>query len=121
MFSGKTEELMRRAHRHIIAGRGVHAIKHVKDCDRYEVNHIASHNGKVLPCVVSDDLMGVEDTDRPVIVVDEIQFFPDNTWAKLSFWCQAGKRVIVSGLDMNYMGVPFAPTVWCLGVASSVT
>lgn len=123
MFSGKTEELLRRVRRAQIARQSVQIFKPRLD-DRYGVQQIATHYGQVgAPAVVADGsadlLRQVEDAVR-VIAVDEVQFFDDRIVDVCIYLAHIGKRVIVSGLDQDYRGNPFEPMPQLMALAVQV-
>ena len=122
MFSGKTEELIRRLRRAQIARQKVQVFKPAIDV-RYAEEAIASHNGLQLQAIpVSDcaDLRSRIDPQVDVVAIDEVQFFE----AAIVDLCQeladSGKRVICAGLDMDFRGEPFGPMPQLLAVAEMV-
>jgi thymidine kinase len=122
MFSGKTEELIRRLRRAQIARQRVAIIKPEIDM-RYSNRHIVSHSGVSLPSITVNSarqiLDHVEDVD--VIGIDEAQFF-DNDLANIcEHLANLGYRVIVAGLDQDYLGNPFDPIPQLLAVAEYIT
>jgi thymidine kinase len=124
MFSGKTEELIRRLKRVKIAHQRVEIVKPKIDT-RYDKAKIVSHDSNYIlstPVTHSADILAlVENTDIEVLGVDEAQFFD----AGLTDVCQKlavkGVRVIVAGLDMDYLGKPFGPIPHLLAVAEYIT
>ena len=110
MFSGKSEELIRRLRRAEIAGQRVLIVKPKLD-SRYDIGHVVSHAGaKMRAVAVSSpaDIPGlVEDYD--VIGVDEVQFFAPEILLILDGLVEQGMRVIASGLDQDFRGLPFGP------------
>lgn len=119
MFSGKTEELIRRIRRHKIAGRSVAVFK--PDIDtRYSTNLVVSHNGAEIECysITKDD---VPDTD--VIGIDEIQLFEFPEIMQHWVWNRVseGKVAIVAGLDMTFRREPFKPLPNLLATAHEIT
>jgi thymidine kinase len=111
MFSGKTEELIRRVKRAQIARQKVQVFKPILDA-RYQAERVSSHDGLHWDAVAVHDARQVlslieEGTD--VIAIDEVQFFD---W-KIADVCQEladqGRRVILAGLDMDFRGEPFGP------------
>lgn len=109
MYSGKSEELMRRLRRAQIAGRSTVLIKPMID-NRYSDEDVVSHNGLKMPAIAldTDDLEGFYDVagDYQVVGVDEIQFFGE--WAQMAVNAIAEyKTIIVSGLDMTFRQEPF--------------
>lgn len=122
MFSGKTEELIRRLRRAAIAELKVEVFKPKIDT-RYDENNIVSHDTSALlatPVGDSADLLGIS-PETSVVGVDEAQFFD----MELPTVCQElavrGIRVIVAGLDMDYRGQPFGPIPNMLAIAEYVT
>lgn len=122
MFSGKTEELIRRLNRAIIAKQKVEIFKPVID-KRYHHEHIVSHNETAIRSTpvnfASDILLLAGDCD--VVGIDEAQFFDDAIVEICNTLANSGKRVIVAGLDMDYEGRPFGPMPHLLAVAEFVT
>ena len=122
MFSGKTEELIRRLRRAQIAKQNVVIFKPRIDT-RYSSNHIVSHNEQLLPSIVIDhprEIL-VAGKDAQVIGVDEAQFFSPDLIDVCERLACAGKRVIVAGLDQDYRGKPFEPMPHLLSVAEYIT
>jgi thymidine kinase len=122
MFSGKTEELIRRLRRAQIAKQAVVIFKPRIDT-RYSANHIVSHNEQLLPSKVVDNpkeilAMG---KDAQVVGVDEAQFFTPDLIDVCEKLASMGKRVIVAGLDQDYRGKPFEPIPHLLSVAEYIT
>ncbi len=111
MFSGKTEELIRRARRAQIARQQVQVFKPALD-DRYGVEKLASHNGVSLDAVSVQDakqILGLVESDTHVVIIDEVQFFDWSISDVCNALADAGKRVIVAGLDTDFRGEPFGP------------
>jgi thymidine kinase len=109
MFSGKTEELIRRARRAQIARQEVQVFKPALD-DRYEVEKLASHNGVSLDAVGVEDarqILALVNPDTQVVIVDEAQFFDRSIVGVCGLLADGGKRVIVAGLDTSFRGEPF--------------
>ena len=110
MFSGKSEELIRRLRRAEIAGQRVLIVKPKID-SRYDIGHVVSHAGAKMRAVAVEspaDIPGlVEDYD--VIGVDEVQFFAPEIVLILDGLVEKGMRVLVSGLDQDFRGSPFGP------------
>lgn len=126
MFSGKTEELMRRLNRAEYARQNVLTIKHAID-NRSSYTCIVSHNGEernakpIGNCNDSlDTLLSLSTDDTDVIGIDEIQFFPIGTVEVISQFVAQGKRVIVSGLDMDFRGQPFGIVPILLSIADDI-
>ncbi|MTI20141.1 thymidine kinase [Fulvivirga sp. RKSG066] len=122
MFSGKTEELIRRLNRSIIAKQKVEIFKPVID-NRYHEDNVVSHNeNSIRSTAVSfanDILLLAGDCD--VVGVDEAQFFDAEIVSVCNKLANNGKRVIVAGLDMDFEGKPFGPMPNLLAVAEFVT
>jgi len=122
MFSGKTEELIRRLRRATIAKQRVQVFKPAID-DRYATKAIASHNGlqaNAIPVKDCDEIRARVDSDAGVIAIDEVQFFSDAVVALADDLANAGHRVICAGLDQDFRGVPFGPIPQLLAVAEKV-
>lgn len=122
MFSGKTEELIRRAKRAHIAGQRVIVVKPALD-KRYSDDEVVSHNDTALPSILVDtaDQIILLAGNARVICVDEAQFFDDRIVDVVNTLADDGKRVIVAGLDMDYLGKPFGPMPYLLAIAEYVT
>jgi thymidine kinase len=122
MFSGKTEELIRRIRRAQIARQRV-AIFKPKIDTRYSNDHIVSHSeAKLLSTVVecSDDILA-KAADAQVVGIDEGQFFDQRIVDVAEELANQGKRVIIAGLDQDYRGKPFEPMPQLLAVAEYIT
>ncbi len=122
MFSGKTEELIRRLRRAQIAKQKVKIFKPRIDA-RYSENSIVSHNEQSLPSILIDDINEVlaQADDAQVIGIDEAQFFNEGIVHICNLLASKGKRVIVAGLDQDYTGKPFDPIPQLLAVAEYIT
>lgn len=123
MFSGKTEELIRRLKRALIARQSVQAFKPAID-DRYDVHDIASHAGRRLEASAVrsvDDIRGQLRDDVEVVGIDEAQFFDASLVELCSSLAVRGVRVVVAGLDQDYLGRPFGPMPALLVEAEYVT
>ncbi len=122
MFSGKTEELIRRLNRSIIAGLKVEIFKPAIDV-RYDPEQVVSHDKKSIrstPVSFAEDIL-LMSADTMVIGIDEGQFFDHQLVAVATKLANMGKRVIVAGLDMDYQGRPFAPMDSLMAVSEYVT
>jgi thymidine kinase len=122
MFSGKTEELIRRLNRAIIARQKVEIFKPVID-KRYHDQHIVSHNERTIrstPVDFASDLLLLAG-HCDVVGIDEAQFFDPSIVDVCNALANAGKRVIVAGLDMDFEGKPFGSMPNLLAVAEFVT
>ena len=123
MFSGKTEELIRRLRRAQIAKQKVQVFKPVID-DRYGIQRITSHNGlfvEALPVKDASTILDLVEPDTTVVAVDEVQFFD---W-QISRVCEKlaarGMRVIAAGLDTDFRGEPFGPMPVLMAEAEEVS
>jgi thymidine kinase len=122
MFSGKTEELIRRLNRALIARQKVEIFKPKIDT-RYHVEKIISHNEREIrstPVNFANDILLLAG-DCDVVGIDEAQFFDESIIEVCNTLANSGKRVIVAGLDMDYEGKPFGPMPYLLAVAEFVT
>src|SRR5579872_252002 len=123
MFSGKSEELIRRLKRAEIARQRVQIFKPVID-QRYAHTDIVSHSGFELPSQVVHTAVDVFEMVQPrteVVGIDEGQFLGDGLVDICMRMADAGKRVIVTGLDTDYLGRPFEPMPRLLAVAEEIT
>lgn len=122
MFSGKTEELIRRLNRAIIAKQHVEIFKPSID-DRYHAEEVVSHNNKNISATTVDraeEILGLAG-ECHVVGIDEAQFFDDAIVDVCNQLANQGKRVIVAGLDMDYEGKPFGPMPFLMAIAEYVT
>ena len=122
MFSGKTEELIRRLRRAQIAQLNVKIFKPEID-KRYSENSIVSHNKNSLESIVVKNSQELYELARGVDVVgiDEAQFFDEGIVDVANKLANEGARVIIAGLDMDYRGKPFGPMPYLLAIAEFVT
>jgi thymidine kinase len=122
MFSGKTEELIRRIRRAQIAKLKVAIFKPRIDT-RYSESHIVSHDDQSIGSTVVDDAEEILKLarDAQVVGVDEGQFFKMNLVNVCEQLANEGKRVIVAGLDQDYRGKPFEPMPQLLSVAEYIS
>ena len=122
MFSGKTEELIRRLVRAQIAKKTVHIFKHSTD-NRYSEDYIVSHNKNRIKCHSLNDtnqIMYLSD-NIDIIGIDEAQFFDDSIIDVSNNLAKEGKRIIVAGLDRDYKAIPFGPMANLLTHADYIT
>jgi thymidine kinase len=122
MFSGKTEELIRRVKRADYAGQPFQLFKPRID-DRYDTDAIVSHDDSELPCIPVpgvEELRDRVEADVEVVAIDEVQFFGDEIIAVCDELADSGCRVVVAGLDLDYQGRPFPPVPELLAVAEYV-
>jgi thymidine kinase len=111
MFSGKSEELIKRLRRAQIAKRRVQIFKHGMDA-RYDATSIVSHSQMSLPGVaISEitDILKLVDDRTELVAIDEGQFFSNEIVDVANKLANQGKRVIVAGLDLDFLGQPFGP------------
>lgn len=123
MFSGKSEELIRRLRRAQIARQKVQIFKPKFD-NRYGEDEIVSHSAMRMSSgnvANSADLLNEVDADTEVVGIDEGQFFDDGLPAVCNALAGRGKRVIVAGLDQDYLGKPFEPMPQLLAIAEYIT
>lgn len=122
MFSGKTEELIRRIRRAEIAKQRVKVFKPKID-NRYSEFEIVSHNEQSYPSVVVEDADEIleKSFDVEVIGIDEAQFFDNNLIGICQNLADSGKRVIVAGLDQDYRALPFEPIPQLLAIAEYIS
>ena len=123
MFSGKSEELIRRLRRAQIARQRVQIFKPCIDA-RYSENHIVSHSEQKIASQVvktSQEIMDNLDIRTEVVGIDEAQFFDKGIVAVCDRLADMGKRVIVAGLDQDYLGRPFDPMPQLLAIAEYIT
>ena len=122
MFSGKTEELIRRLKRAKIANQKVEIFKPKVDT-RFDRSKVVSHDSNsILAVPIEDSSRLIELSEGfSVIGVDEAQFFDDRLPEVCQKLALIGKRVIVAGLDMDYQGNPFGPMPNLLAVAEYIT
>jgi thymidine kinase len=123
MFSGKSEELMRRLRRAKIARKRVQVFKPSIDI-RYSADEIVSH-GQVRmrsePVATAKDIIGRLDARTQVVGVDEANFFGQDLADVATQLADQGKQVVIAGLDTDYMGRPFPPMPDLLTLAESIT
>ncbi len=123
MFSGKSEELIRRLRRAMIARKRVQVFKPQID-DRYSAEEIVSHSDQRLGSTVvasGDEILSKLDWRTQVVGVDEANFMGPVLIDIANQLADSGKRVIIAGLDTDYMGRPFAPIPDLLAMAESIT
>ena len=122
MFSGKTEELIRRLNRARIARQKVEIFKPAVDT-RYDESDVVSHDAKAVSSTpvenASQILFYAEDFE--VVGIDEAQFFGEELVSVCNDLAMRGKRVVVAGLDMDYLGNPFGPIPKLMATAEYVT
>jgi thymidine kinase len=122
MFSGKSEELIRRVKRAVIARRNVQVFKPVID-DRYGTLVVRSHDGDSFvarPVRSSEEIPALITPDTTVVGVDEVQFFDQGIVHVIRSLVAGGRRVICAGLDLDFRGEPFGPVPTLLALAERV-
>ncbi len=122
MFSGKTEELIRRLRLATIAKQRAQIFKPITD-NRYSEEHIVSHNEQKILCTPIAHASEIIEKTRDythVIGIDESQFFDDDLVGVCQTMANRGLRVIAAGLDQDYMARPFAPMPELMAIAESV-
>jgi thymidine kinase len=123
MFSGKSEELIRRLRRAEFARKRVQIFKPTID-ERYAANEIISHSGLGIPSdsvMKAPEIMDKVQARTEVIGIDEAQFLGDEVVEVCTKLANLGKRVIVAGLDTDFRGRPFEPMPRLLAVAEEIT
>lgn len=123
MFSGKTEELIRRLKRANYAKQKVQVFKPVTD-KRYDETAVVTHEGFRVEGVAVDralHILYLVDDDTKIVGIDEAQFFDDEIVVVANHLADKGYRVIVAGLDQDYLGQPFGPMPQLLSIAEYVT
>jgi thymidine kinase len=122
MFSGKTDELIRRLVRATIAKQKVKVFKPALD-DRYDLEKVTSHAGAVYeaqPVEKASDIQEKLDPETTVVAVDEAQFFDEELVLVAQGLAARGLRVIIAGLDMDFRGEPFGPMPLLMAKAETV-
>ncbi|MEC5394127.1 thymidine kinase [Bergeyella sp. RCAD1439] len=122
MFSGKTEELIRRLRRAEMAGQNVEIFKPKIDT-RYDEEEVVSHNQNKIrstPVESSNEILLLGSTCE-VIGIDEAQFFDDGIVEVANKLANNGVRVVIAGLDMDFLGRPFGPMPYLMATAEYVT
>ena len=122
MFSGKTEELIRRVRRAKIARQKVQVFKPALDT-RYAVEKVTSHDGlgtEAVPVDSSQTILSLIEPDTTVVAIDEVQFFGPDVLGACQALAGRGVRVIAAGLDMDFRGEPFGPMPLLMAEAEQV-
>ena len=122
MFSGKSEELIRRVKRAVIARRTVQVFKPIID-DRYGVEVVRSHDGDSFvarPVRTSEEILSLVSPDTTVVGIDEVQFFDPDIVTVVRGLVASGRRVICAGLDLDFRGEPFGAVPTLLALAERV-
>lgn len=122
MYSGKSEELIRRIKRAKIARQKVQVFKPSID-SRYSACDVVSHTGDradAIPVESSEDILKLVENDTEVVAIDEVQFFDHDIIEVCRKLADRNKRVICAGLDMDFRGEPFGPTPELMATAEFV-
>ncbi|HYK97103.1 MAG TPA: thymidine kinase [Candidatus Acidoferrales bacterium] len=122
MFSGKSEELIRRVKRAVIARRTVQVFKPLID-DRFGVEVVRSHDGDSFvarPVRTSEEIISLLSPETTVVGIDEVQFFDGEIVTVARGLVASGRRVICAGLDLDFRGEPFGPVPTLLALAERV-
>lgn len=122
MYSGKSEELIRRIRRAKIAKQNVQVFKPEID-NRYSIDDVVSHCGEkegAIPVKNSEEIVNLIEEDIDVLAIDEVQFFDENIINILTSVSDNGKRVICAGLDMDFRGEPFGCVPKIMAIAEFV-
>lgn len=123
MFSGKSEELIKRVSRAQFAKEQIAVFKPAID-NRYAEEAVVSHNGSSVmakPIAHSTDIFKYLDKPLDIIAIDEVQFFDHEIIGVAQHLADSGYRVIMAGLDQDFRGEPFGPMPVLLSLAESVT
>lgn len=123
MFSGKSEELIRRIKRANIAKQNTIVFKPTID-QRYHADHVSSHDGnhiKAINISCSEEILDYINDSIDVVGIDEVQFLQGDTISTIQTLIKSGKRVICAGLDMDFRGEPFGVVPHLLAIADDVT
>jgi len=123
MFSGKSEELIRRLRRAQIGRQKVQIFKPAID-ERFSHQHIVSHSEMKIESQAvksASEILAAVEIDTDVVGIDEGQFFDQALVGVVNKLADQGKRVIIAGLDMDYLGRPFEPMPLLLAIAEDVT
>lgn len=123
MFSGKSEELMRRVRRAVIARKRVQVFKSHLDARYAGLFAVSSHDGRSLEAIPVDSAAQIAtrlDPQAQVIAVDEAQFLDDRIVDLATALAERGRRVILAGIDTDFRGEPFGPMPRLMAVAETV-
>src|SRR5713101_4757168 len=123
MFSGKSEELVRRVRRAVIAKKRVQVFKSHLDARYAGLYSVSTHDGGTVeaePVDSSEGVIRAVRSDTEVVAVDEVQFLDDGIVAAANDLADRGVRVMLAGIDMDFRGLPFGPMPTLLAVAEIV-
>jgi len=123
MFAGKSEEVIRRVRRALLAKLKVQVFKPSLDTRYAAIEKIVSHNGlrlDAVPVQNARDILKLVKPDTELVAIDEAELFPNDLYKVLNELADKGLRVIVAGLDMDFRGEPFGPMPNVLAIAEKV-
>ncbi len=123
MFSGKSEELIRRIRRAELANLKLSVFKHRVD-NRVSIDFISTHGGDKLKAIAvenSEDIKNFINEETQIVAIDEVQFFAPTVVRTILDLVEDGKKVIAAGLDLDFRGVPFGPIPPLLAIADRIT
>jgi thymidine kinase len=123
MAAGKSQELIRRIRRALVARKKVQVFKPAMDSRYFGINRISTHDGVAVdatPIRFADDILHHLDSDTEVVAVDEVQFFTDEIVVVLNSLADEGVRVIAAGTDIDFRGEPFGAMGMLMVVADRV-
>ena len=122
MFSGKTQELIQRLKRLKVAKKKFIVFKPAIDI-RYDKNKIVSHNKDFINATAVNNIAEIKNliSDEEVIAIDEAQFFDETLISLCNDLANNGKRIIICGLDMDYLGIPFGIMPSLMAISDSIT
>jgi len=123
MFSGKSEELIRRVRRGVIAKKRVQVFKSHLDARYAGLYSISTHDGGIVeaePVDSSEEIMTRRRPETEVLAVDEVQFLDDGIVSVANTLADQGVRIVLAGIDMDFRGLPFGPMPALLAIAEIV-
>lgn len=123
MFSGKSEELIRRIRRAELAHYKIAAFKHRVD-NRVSIDNINTHGGDKYRAIAvdkPDDIKLFVTEETQIVAIDEVQFFTMDIIPVILEFIENGKKVLVAGLDLDFRGVPFGPIPPLMAIADTIS
>ena len=123
MFSGKTEELIKKLKRYLYANKKIQTFKHSFDNRFGNIDFLKTHHGEKLEAITVSNCVELLDFisfESEIIGIDEVQFFEKDIIFTIDSLIRRGKKVIVSGLDLDFRGLPFGPMPFLLALADEV-
>lgn len=123
MFSGKSEELIKRLRRAKVAQKQIATFKHSFDTERTNTEQITSHNGNIIDAISisnSQDIFKYVTPATQVVGIDEIQFFSKDIISVVMELLNAKKHVILAGLNLDFRSIPFAPMPTLIAIADEI-